>query len=159
ASRPGTLTLPAPIAHWDDAIPLGNGILGGLLWGENNVIRLSLDRGDLWDERVPEMLTRPDWTYAKMVALKEAGGHATHVERSDKPYDPVRYPTKLPGGRLEITLDPSCAAASFSLDLASAEARVDLSQGTLTAFYDANEPVAMLRIRGAMPRFKIVRPS
>ncbi len=45
------LVLQAPINTWDEAIPLGNGLMGGLLWGENNTIRLSLDRGDLWDER------------------------------------------------------------------------------------------------------------
>ena len=45
------LVLPAPITSWDEAIPLGNGLLGGLFWGEKNTIRLSLDRGDLWDER------------------------------------------------------------------------------------------------------------
>ena len=28
------ITLTAPITSWDEAIPLGNGLLGGLLWGE-----------------------------------------------------------------------------------------------------------------------------
>ena len=45
------LQLSAPIKSWDEAIPLGNGLMGGLLWGGDNVVRLSLDRGDLWDER------------------------------------------------------------------------------------------------------------
>jgi len=45
------LVLKAPVDKWDEAIPLGNGLMGGLLWGEGNIIRLSLDRGDLWDER------------------------------------------------------------------------------------------------------------
>jgi alpha-L-fucosidase 2 len=45
------LVLTAPIKSWDEAVPLGNGLTGGLLWGEGSLIRLSLDRGDLWDER------------------------------------------------------------------------------------------------------------
>jgi len=45
------LKLTAPIKTWDEAVPLGNGLLGGLLWGEGGLLRLSLDRGDLWDER------------------------------------------------------------------------------------------------------------
>jgi alpha-L-fucosidase 2 len=45
------LVLTAPIRNWDEAIPLGNGLMGGLLWGEKNILRLSLDRGDLWDVR------------------------------------------------------------------------------------------------------------
>ena len=32
-----------PIGQWFNGWPF--------LWGENNNIRLSLDRGDLWDER------------------------------------------------------------------------------------------------------------
>lgn len=45
------LRLKAPVSTWDEALPLGNGLTGGLLLGEQNTIRLSLDRGDLWDER------------------------------------------------------------------------------------------------------------
>lgn len=41
------LVLKAPVSTWDEALPLGNGLMGGLLWGENNTIKLSLDRGDL----------------------------------------------------------------------------------------------------------------
>jgi len=43
--------LVAPIATWDEAIPLGNGLLGGLLWGGDSRLNISLDRGDLWDLR------------------------------------------------------------------------------------------------------------
>ncbi len=45
------LILSAPVNTWDEALPLGNGLMGGLLWGEDSTVRLSLDRGDLWDER------------------------------------------------------------------------------------------------------------
>ena len=39
------LKLAAPIDSWDEAVPLGNGTMGVLLWGEASLIRLSLDRG------------------------------------------------------------------------------------------------------------------
>ncbi len=159
AADPGVLTLPAPITRWDDAIPLGNGLLGGLLWGEGNTVRLSLDRGDLWDDRTPEMLQRPDWTYAKMIALKEAHDHKTHQGMFDVPYDTVPYPTKLPGGRLEIALDPGSTSTAFALELKTGEARVELSSGSLTAFYSAKKPVAMMRVTGPAPTLKVVRPA
>ena len=54
------LRLTAPIEHWDEAVPLGNGLLGGLLWGGGRNLKLSLDRGDLWDNRTHEMLRRDD---------------------------------------------------------------------------------------------------
>lgn len=47
------LCLTAPIDRWDEAVPLGNGILGALLWGDAGGIRVSLDRGDIWDNRQP----------------------------------------------------------------------------------------------------------
>ena len=43
---PMALELAAPIATWDEGVPLGNGLTGGLLWGGGNTINLSLDRGD-----------------------------------------------------------------------------------------------------------------
>ena len=58
------LHLEAPIETWDEAIPLGNGLLGGLLWGSANTIHLSLDRGDLWDERLPEVFHEDGWNFA-----------------------------------------------------------------------------------------------
>src|SRR5512137_1761931 len=65
--------LKAPIKTWDEAIPLGNGLLGGLLWGEDYTLRLSLDRGDLWDERPSkrsrEVRDRFNWaTMQRLVA-------------------------------------------------------------------------------------------
>jgi len=92
------------ITRWDEGMPIGNGLMGVLVWGEGNVIRLSLDRGDLWDTRLPEMLTRPDWTWATMIALKEAKDHKKHQEMFDVPYDTIPYPTKLPAGRVEIVM-------------------------------------------------------
>ena len=38
------------ITSWDEGLPLGNGKLGCLIYG-NNPLRLSLDRGDLWEDR------------------------------------------------------------------------------------------------------------
>lgn len=143
------LVLQAPIKTWDEAIPLGNGLMGGLLWGENNTIRLSLDRGDLWDERT---FGEPEWwkknTYEKGVDLI-----------NQKKYDEVskwwtqRYrgvtPTKLPAGRVEIQLPVSEMVRSFELDLASAEGIAQFnSGGKIKVMYSATEPVILLSIQG-----------
>jgi hypothetical protein len=57
---PFRLELVAPIATWDEAIPLGNGLTGGLLWGQDRTLRLSLDRADLWDLRTPDLYLADD---------------------------------------------------------------------------------------------------
>ncbi len=161
ATPPEPMVLRAPISRWDEAIPLGNGLMGGLLWGEGDTLRLSLDRGDLWDTRIPEALQREDWTWATLRRLKESGDHQTMAEMFDRPYDSVPYPTKLPGGRLEFSppLAPGTTIRDFTLDLARAEARVDADGKTIGAFFSATFDVAMLRFEGPEPGLRILRPS
>jgi len=57
------LNLTAPIEKWDEAIPLGNGLTGGLLWGKDNQLNVSLDRGDLWDLRPHPGFIAPGFNY------------------------------------------------------------------------------------------------
>ena len=80
------VTVQAVMNKLDEAIPLGNGLLGGLLWGSESTIRLSLDRGDLWDTRVPEEFNRQDFTWKTMQRLvaeknQAAGVPQTRVSR------------------------------------------------------------------------------
>ncbi len=122
-----TLVINGPITRWDEGLPIGNGLIGALVWGEGRTIRISLDRADLWDTRLPEIFSSPDWTYANMVALKEARNHDRHRELFDVPYDTIAYPTKLPAGRVEITLPEDWEVSGFELepgqDFASVETR------------------------------------
>jgi alpha-L-fucosidase 2 len=174
------LKLAAPIDTWDEAIPLGGGLLGGLLWGGGSTIRLSLDRGDLWDLRVQDEFKRDDCTWKTIQRLVAEKNQAELVRRFDEPYNRP-WPTKLPGGRLEITLDPSQRVASFSLDLAHAVGRAEICgagvspahrSGTpasagetpapqrLETFFSAAEPVAMILIPGPPPKdWRLVAPA
>ena len=49
--------------QWDEAIPLGNGMLGALIWQKDNRLRFSLDRADLWDQRPMKGLHRKEFSY------------------------------------------------------------------------------------------------
>jgi len=153
------LELAAPIKRWDEAIPLGNGLLGGLLWGEGGRIRLSLDRGDLWDLRTPEPLKAKDWTYATIRKLVAAKDQAKLVAMFDRPYNAIAYPTKIPAGRLELTFEAPRAAKAFRLDFRRAVGSVDLGGAKLEALYSAARPVAILRVTGAQPTWRIVAPA
>lgn len=135
------LRLAAPITSWEDALPLGNGLMGALLWGEGNVLRLSLDRGDLWDER----------THGEQEWWKKHPWDA-----ADREADPWgKYyrgltPTKLPAGRAELLLDSGQLLDEFELDLATAQGTATTKTGaTIQAFASATEPVLMLRVSGS----------
>ncbi len=157
---PGILTLAAPIDTWDEAIPLGNGLLGALLWGHDNVIRLSLDRGDLWDLRRPEIFSQPDWNYQTMQRLKADGNQDDMNRLFDTPYESIPYPTKLPAGRVEVTLPPEFEAQEFSLDLGWAASRASFSNGSaLTAFVAAESPVVLMSIPGTDFTLSIAAPA
>ena len=125
------LRLTAPIKTWDEAIPLGNGTMGGLLWGETNLLRLSLDRGDLWDERPSKRFTevRDKFNWRTMQQLVASNRMAEFHDIYDSNYDYNGPPTKLPAGRVEIMLDPSQTVEAFELNLATARTRPRRGRG------------------------------
>ena len=94
-----------PATVWDEAMPLGNGLLGALVWGGGEPVeplRISLDRTDLWDLRpVPEFHTA-EYSY-KMMRQWVQDRRLTDLHRLyDDPYGNPG-PTKIPAGRIELT--------------------------------------------------------
>ncbi|MCJ7681556.1 MAG: glycoside hydrolase family 95 protein, partial [Candidatus Aminicenantes bacterium] len=59
-SGPADLVFPHLAERWDEGIPLGNGVLGGILWSREGRMRLAVDRIDLWDLRLQEEMHGPD---------------------------------------------------------------------------------------------------
>ena len=57
-----------PAMVWDEALPLGNGLLGALVWGDGAPLRISLDRTDLWDLRPVAAFERPEYNWETMQA-------------------------------------------------------------------------------------------
>ena len=159
SARPAPMVLAAPIAMWDEAIPLGNGMTGGLLWGEGRVLRLSLDRGDLWDLRTPDLYREPDWNYRTIQRLVRERNQGELVRRFDAPFEEIPYPTKLPGARLELTLEDGRALREFALDLERALGRASWDGGDATVCFSAASPVAMIRVRGGRPAIALVAPA
>lgn len=147
------LRLSAPIDTWDEAIPVGNGRLGGLLWGGGDLLRLSLDRGDLWDERPAPGDPLGRFTYAEMVRLVGEGRNAEISRLCDAASYDQKHPTKIPAGRLEIRLEATQTIRAFELDLATAEGFASLpGSDRVSVMASATESVLLLRIPGRSPR-------
>ena len=158
-TQDGAWVLQAPITTWDEALPLGNGTLGGLLWGEGRELRLSLDKNGLWDLRQHPIVDDEDWNYATMQRLVREGDQAEIVRRFDGPYN-LPWPTKLPCGRLELVLPEGVEVTRFELDLRAAEGLVDLgASGRARGLFRSDAPVALFELPLTGIDARIVRPE
>ena len=145
------LQLTAPIGTWDEALPLGNGLMGGLLWGEGSTLRLSLDRGDLWDERPAKGLIWELFTYANLIEHVRAQDMDYVRREFDRAYHD-KHPTKIPAGRIEFDLGGGAILESFRLDLSAARGLTTMAGGgTIETFFSAAEHLALLRVPGPAP--------
>jgi alpha-L-fucosidase 2 len=143
------LQFTTPVTSWDEAIPLGNGILGALLWGDGQPVRISLDRTDLWDlTPVPEFHS-PEYSYQTMRDWHHQGRHDDLVRLYEQPYHRPA-PTKIPAGRIELDLGPNISFRDSSLNLHRAAADMRFLDGSLLeVFLHARQPVGLIRFRPA----------
>ncbi|HRI21911.1 MAG TPA: glycoside hydrolase N-terminal domain-containing protein, partial [Panacibacter sp.] len=113
--------------HWDEAIPLGNGMLGALVWQKNDRLRVSLDRADLWDKRTAIDLSKFNFRFVQQQVAKNE--YDTVHKLGDWPYDNIAYPTKLPGGALEFDIPKPGAVKNVSLDISNGLCVVNFANG------------------------------
>lgn len=134
--------------RWDEGLPLGNGMLGQLVWKRNDSLRFALDRADLWDERPMEGLDRPEFNFEWIRQQVLDSTYRIVQEYFDEPYNKNPAPSKIPGAALMFAIDDP--AAGLSLDIASATAHVGYGGGLgLATFVHAELPVGWFRISNA----------
>ncbi len=152
----GNLRFERTIEMWDEAIPLGNGDIGCLIWGQPSALRLSLDKNDLWDcSGAPQ--TKGDFTYAAMRDMVRRGDQKSIVRTFDKPYNQAS-PTKLPAGKIILNLHTNANVES-SLCLLSAEAALSVETLRLNVFISAAEPFGFLKVNTDDIDFVILNPE
>ena len=153
------LRFDGPIGRWDEALPLGNGLTGALIWGDGAPLRISLDRADLWDLRpVPEWES-PDCNYATMRRWVREGRSEDLHRLYAAPYDRRPAPTKIPAGRLEIH---GLTVGGSRLRLADATAEVHCAGGgVLEIMACATRPVGWIRLArgGLRPAVRAAAPA
>lgn len=113
------------IPLWDEGYPLGNGKLGCIVYGDSDLI-FSVDRGDLWDKRVPTETQESGFTYQNQI-LTARENWAEHQRLFDNSYNHP-YPTKISAGRI-VFLNIVEKNTAFSLNMRTAEACVRLRNG------------------------------
>lgn len=100
---------------WDEAIPLGNGMIGALIWEKDSVLRFSLDRADIWDLRPLKGLDREEFSFEWIRRQVLANDYKPVQDYLDAPYEREPAPTKIPAGALEFRLPAGIKASSVDL--------------------------------------------
>lgn len=138
-------------AKWHEGIPLGNGLLGCLIWQKDGKLRLALDRADLWDLRPMKGLDRPEFSYQWVAGQVAKGEYGVVQEYFDAPYEREVGPTKLPGGAIELSLGdwPLAAKNAVTLDIATGKATIQWAGGQrFEAFIHAEKQQGWFRCTG-----------
>lgn len=134
---------------WDEAIPLGNGILGALVWQKDNNLRFSLDRADLWDLRPMKNLDKPEFSFKWVQQQVKSNNYKIVQEMFDSPYDQEPAPSKIPGAALEFDIHDLGEVRQVKMTLHNALCEVAWKNGaTLTTYVHASQPVGWFRFEG-----------
>jgi alpha-L-fucosidase 2 len=147
---------------WDEAIPLGNGMLGALIWEKETKLRISLDRADLWDLRPMENLDKPEWKFSWVKEQWEKDTYANVQQLFDATYDRNPAPSKIPGAALEFDVYSFGEIESAGLDLRTALCEVKWKNGImLQTFINAEKTTGWFRFSGLKTRlgFGLIPPA
>jgi alpha-L-fucosidase 2 len=115
--------------RWDEAMPLGNGMLGVLVWQKNSKLRLSLDRADLWDERKALDISKLNFNEVEEQVRKK--DFKSSQQLAEDPYHNLPYPTKIPAAAVEFDMTSLGKAVSNVLDIQNAINTIQFDNGTV----------------------------
>ncbi len=130
------LVYDTPPLDWDTGIPLANGQIGALIWGDpaEAGLKITLDKYDCWELR--EQMPDPEvFNFANLRRMVE--GHDEEKARwefRDRWREPrALHPSRLPMPRLELHFAPPATGfhARLRLHEAIAEAELASSAGTV----------------------------
>ncbi len=139
---------------WDEAISLGNGMLGALVWQKGDKLRFSLDRADLWDLRPMENLDKPEYSFGWVQQQVKNNNYKVVQELFDAPYDQLPAPSKIPGAALEFDTGSLGEVAQVKLTLHDALCEVTWKRGvTLKTFVHASQTFGCFRFEGVPKDF------
>lgn len=145
------------ILRWDEAIPLGNGKTGCLIWGTGSRLRFSLDRIDIWDRRKPIYTEKAEYSYQTLVKMAREKDTEGIRNLFDKSYNNP-FPTKLPAGRIEISFQNGGNVKSV-LDLQTAESVLEIQTPEknikLYAICHAENKTGMIHILTPLQEIKV----
>lgn len=141
----------------DEGLPLANGLLGALVWGDGAPLNISLDRTDLWDLRSVPEFSAADYRLSDVAAKHRAGAHDELIERLEKPYYRAG-PTKIPAGRIELVVDGARFDVA-SLDPSHPVGCIALGEHRVRVLVHATDLVGVIWVDAASCAFGLKAPA
>ncbi len=125
-------------------MPLGNGMIGALVWQKGDKLRFSLDRADLWDERPAIDFSKFNFRFVQQQVKNNT--YDTIHKLGDDPYESNPHPTKIPAGSIEFNTSPLGAVKQTKIDIETAICTVEWQNGTsLQTFVTADKNIGFFR--------------
>lgn len=132
--------------RWDEGLPLGNGLIGELIWQKEDKLRFSLDHAELWDMRPMKELHTPGFNYKWVKEQVLTNNYAAVQKIGDKPYDREPAPSKIPGAALEFEVKDWGEVKQATLNIEKAEATITWQNGVkMTSFVHAKQNIGYFR--------------
>ncbi|MEI6898846.1 MAG: hypothetical protein WCL00_03115, partial [Bacteroidota bacterium] len=140
---------------WDEGIPLGNGMLGALVWQKDSALRISLDRADLWDLRPVNEFSLSQFSFQWVIEQVKKNAYDIVQQLFDLPYERDPAPTRIPAGALEIADIKWGTPEHVHLSIDQALCEIKWSTGTIMKlFVDANQPLGWFLVENLHGVFK-----
>jgi alpha-L-fucosidase 2 len=136
-----------PIRSWDEGVPLGNGLLGAIVWGNERELFLSLDQAMLWDERAPAAYADRNFHFSHLLRLLRAKNWRKIIETFESPFE-YPWPTKLRACRLILTLPAADRWTHATLDISTGLIELFSRKGRVEVVCDARRPLLALKSAG-----------
>ena len=141
------LSLDAPVNKWHDALPLGNGFAGALVWGGGDTLNITLDRADFWHNVPNPSYDDPDFTWSKLADTVASGNAAARARIFEKKAK-TGSATKLPGVRLVMKLAEGQKVVRFRLydktGVATATVSTAAGEKEIVAWFDDGDDLLSL---------------
>ena len=146
-----------PLPRTHTGALLGNGLLGAMVWGGGDTLKITLGRGDLWDHR-GGMRWTPRQNFKAIRSCLEANDEKGiadlfQVDTVQQPGQPPR-PSIIPVGRIDFSFGKGANLEDADLDLATGVLAVHVRLGSrrysFTVALDPEKPVLALSLPPAL---------
>ncbi|MCM0718751.1 glycoside hydrolase family 95 protein [Parabacteroides sp. W1-Q-101] len=127
---------------WDEAVPLGNGTVGALIWQKGQALRIALDRSDLWDLRPLDEFSGEQYTFKWVYDHVKKNEYKTVQNWYNLGGKGYAGPTKIPGAALEFDLSKMGELKDVHLYLNQAVCHIEWNNGMkFQTFVHACQPI------------------